>query len=490
MLVWQKSPELAHPARPRLAVPLMESSTTKPRFQTTAVASGLVTKEELNQALESMRAQTDQPGPRFKDEQIAAKLIEMGKLNYYLAEQLLAGRSKFTLGPYRVLDSIGQGGMGQVFKAEHSIMRRVVAIKVLPRSKSTPRSVADFIREIQVQAQLDHPNLVRAYDAGQDGEVHFLVTEYVPGTDLRRFVRRHGRLTMRAAATIITQAARGLEHAHARSLIHRDVKPGNLLVTPESLTKVSDLGLAGFFGDEVQVDSREGKIVGTADYLSPEQILTPDKLTPACDVYALGCTLYYAVTTKVPFPGGTTQEKARSHCRLQPIDPRRINPDLEDDFVDVIAAMMVKDPAERLQSMRDVIGRLAPWAASVDELAEEGLESWIQAPPTRLPKHLVRGADGIDLGETRPMPQPADELEEVTDESDQLSQISQISQGSQGTVPLAAAYDETMPVFDRPFDPPVGGSGGMTPGVLILVVIGLATAVGALGAIFLLMLLT
>jgi hypothetical protein len=156
----------------------------------------------------------------------------------------------------------------------------------------------------------------------------------------------------------------------------------------------------------------------------------------------------------------------------------------------VIAAMMVKDPAERLQSMRDVIGRLAPWAASVDELAEEGLESWIQAPPTRLPKHLVRGADGIDLGETRPMPQPADELEEVTDESDQLSQISQISQGSQGTVPLAAAYDETMPVFDRPFDPPVGGSGGMTPGVLILVVIGLATAVGALGAIFLLMLLT
>jgi hypothetical protein len=161
---------------------------------------------------------------------------------------------------------------------------------------------------------------------------------------------------------------------------------------------------------------------------------------------------------------------------------------LDDDFVDVIAAMMVKDPGERLPTANDVIERLAPWTATVDELAEEGLESWIQAPPTRPPKHLARG-DGIDLGETRPMPQPADELEEVVDESDQLSQISQISQASQGTVPLAAAYDETMPVFDRPFDRPSSG-GGMTPGVLILVVIGLATAVGALGAIFLLMLLT
>jgi eukaryotic-like serine/threonine-protein kinase len=463
----------------------MDSTAVKSRFQSTAVASGLVAREELSQALESMRAQAEQPGTKFKDEQIAAKLIEMGKLNYWQAEQLLAGRSKFTLGPYRVLDSIGQGGMGQVFKAEHSIMRRVVAIKVLPRSKATPQSIADFIREIQAQAQLDHPNLVRAYDAGQDGEVHFLVTEYVPGTDLRRLIRRNGRLTMKAAATLVCQAARGLEHAHSRGLIHRDVKPGNLLVTPGGVTKVSDLGLAGFFGDEVQVDSREAKVVGTADYLSPEQILTPEKLTPACDVYALGCTLYYAVTTKVPFPGGTTQEKARSHCRMQPIDPRRINPDLDDDFVDVIAAMMVKDPAERLASAADVIARLSDWAVEPRELEADGMPSWFQPATTRGPRNAARPGDDIDLGETRPV-EGGDDA--GGDESDQLSQISQISQVSQGTAPISAAYDETTPMFNRPFEP--AGGGGMTPGVLILVVIGLATAVGALGAIFLLMLLS
>src|SRR4029079_4180797 len=162
---------------------------------------------------------------------------------------LKAGRSKFSLGPYQVIDSIGQGGMGQVFKAEHTMMKRTVAVKVLPRQKSTPLAIASFTREIRAQAQLDHATLVRAFDAGHDGNVHYLVTEYVPGIDLRKFVRARGRLTMREAATIISQAALGLSHAHSRGLIHRDVKPGNILVTNHGQTKVSDLGLAGFLGD-------------------------------------------------------------------------------------------------------------------------------------------------------------------------------------------------------------------------------------------------
>ncbi len=164
--------------------------------------------------------------------------------------------------------------MGQVFAAVHQIMHRQVAIKVLPRGKSTPEAIASFTREIQTQAKLDHRNLVRAYDAGHDGNVYFLVTEYVPGTDLRRLVRSQGRLTMAQSAAVISQAALGLGYAHEQGLVHRDVKPGNLLVTPDGLVKVSDLGLAGFLHEGAD-DPRAGKIVGTADYLAPEMITDP-----------------------------------------------------------------------------------------------------------------------------------------------------------------------------------------------------------------------
>ncbi len=148
----------------------------------------------------------------MSDEQLAVQLIQDGLLNPWQVEQLKVGRSKFNLGPYQVIDSIGQGGMGQVFKGVHTMMGRVVAIKVLPRHKSTPEAIACFTREIRAQAQLDHPNLVRAFDAGHDGNVYFLVCEYVPGTDLRRLVRVRGKLSMSEAATIISQAAVGLSH--------------------------------------------------------------------------------------------------------------------------------------------------------------------------------------------------------------------------------------------------------------------------------------
>ncbi|MCP4817092.1 MAG: serine/threonine protein kinase, partial [Planctomycetaceae bacterium] len=225
---------------------------------------------------------------------------------------LVTGRTKFNLGPYIITDWIGQGGMGQVFKAVHEVMGRESAVKVLPLTKSTPYAIDNFQREIRTQAQLDHPNLVRAYDAGHDGNVHYLVTEYVPGTDLRKLVRSQGALSMPQAASIIVQAAQGLDHAHQRGLIHRDIKPGNILVTPEGTAKVSDLGLSGFI-HRTDDDPRAGKIVGTADYLSPEQIHSPNKVTSVADIYSLGCTLYYAVTGKVPFPGGKTREKAQRH---------------------------------------------------------------------------------------------------------------------------------------------------------------------------------
>ena len=316
------------------------------------------------------------------DQELSEKIVELGLLNAWQAKQLLDGRTKFTLGPYRIIDSLGQGGMGHVFKAEDPILKRVVAIKVLPRDKSTPEAIANFTREIQALSSLNHPKLVRAVDAGNDGNVNFLVTEYVPGSDLRKLVRRSGPLSMEAAANIISQVAEGLHHAHQQGIVHRDVKPGNVLVTPEGDAKLSDLGLAGpMYSSNADQDPRYGKIVGTADYLSPDHILSPWNPVPAWDIYSLGCTLYYAVTGKVPFPGGTTSDKARAHCSLKPLDPRRLNHQLSDAFVDVVADMMAKDPAQRIPSALAVIDRLAPWAREFQNQRQAAAAGGPAAPP-------------------------------------------------------------------------------------------------------------
>ena len=210
------------------------------------MVSGLLTDAQIREAItgiiRSEKHQARRPD-EISDRDLSAYLVSQDILTSYQVDQLIAGRTKLSLGSYLIKDWIGQGGMGQVFKAEHQVMGRVCAIKVLPLSKSTDHAIESFMREIRVQANLDHPNLVRAYDAGKDGNVHYLVVEYVPGTDLRRLVRSRGRLSIQQASNIIKQAAEGLAYAHEKDLIHRDVKPGNILVTPDGLGKVSDLGL-------------------------------------------------------------------------------------------------------------------------------------------------------------------------------------------------------------------------------------------------------
>jgi serine/threonine protein kinase len=377
-------------------------------LQQSALISGLVTREQLDSALAAARRpEFGPPAPRVEvtDDQLAQQLVEMGLVTSYQAEQLKAGRTKLTLGPYLITDWIAQGGMGQVFKAEHQLMGREVAIKVLPHSRSTPQSIANFMREIRTQAVLDHDNLVRAFDAGHDGNVYYLVTEYVNGTDLRRLVRSQGPLSMAQAASIILQAARGLQSAHEKGLIHRDVKPGNILVTPAGKAKVSDLGLAGFLHG-ADDDPRAHKVVGTADYISPEQIKSPESVTPASDIYSLGCTLYYAISGKVPFPGGSTRDKARRHCEGTPWHPRRFNPDVTEDFVDIIADMMEKNVEKRIASARKVVERLEPWApASIALPAQPPTRSpWMPPPfPTQGDEDLQATQDASDSMDAEPL---------------------------------------------------------------------------------------
>jgi len=273
--------------------------------------------------------------------------------------------------------------MGQVFKAVHQVMGRECAVKVLPLHRATPETLLSFGREIRMQAKLDCPYLVRAFDAGQDGNVHFLVTEYIPGMDLRRLVKSRGPLPIQQAAGIIMQAALGLDYAHQKGMIHRDVKPGNILVTPEGIAKVSDVGLAGFAVDLLD-DPRAGKIIGTADYLSPEQIRTPLEVGTVSDIYSLGCTLYYAICGKVPFPGGDTASKIRRHLSETPWHPRKFQPDLTEEFIDIIADMMEKNFRERTQTCAEVAARLEPWAGDIGELTTTRMtrSPWMAPPPS------------------------------------------------------------------------------------------------------------
>jgi serine/threonine protein kinase len=382
---------------------------------------------------------------QITDEELGQRLVDLGYLNRWQVEQLKEGRTKFTLGPYRIVNAIGQGGMGHVFKAEHKLLGRVEAIKVLPKSKSTPEAVAAFQREIRAQAQLDHPNLVRISYADFEGDTYFFVTEYVPGTDLRKLVRRNGPLPYPIAATIVSQAAEGLHYAHRRGLVHRDVKPGNLLVTPDGHTKITDLGLAWFLMEELDPapSGRKRSLVGTADYLAPETIREPDKILPVSDVYALGCTLYYAVTGKVPFPGGTTADKMRRHLEETPLNPLHFNPDLPEGFCDAIAAMMDKNPDTRTPTAAAVVDLLRPWC---DEQA------------TRLLAEGTPSKSGILSRPSAPKPAPApaamaetasfsvldDDVESPPNPLESPSQI------SQGTVSMASETEDTLPGVQAP----------------------------------------
>ncbi|MFM8413212.1 MAG: serine/threonine-protein kinase, partial [Planctomycetota bacterium] len=299
------------------------------------------------------------------DQGVADRLVQESLLTPFQAREILAGRRRFRLGQYTVLDEVARGGMGQVFKAEHAMMGREVAIKVLPRANSTPESEAAFRREMRILGRLDHESLVRAFDAGYDAMVYYLVTELVPGLDLKRQVQKHGPLDEILAASVISQAARGLAYAHEQGLVHRDVKPGNILVMPDGRVKVLDLGLAGSQIEEES--SRLGRVVGTMDYIAPEQIRMPDDVGPTADVYALGCTLYFAVTGQVPFPGGTRREKMQRHLSATPVPVRELAPKLNADFCRVIEAMMAKNPAQRIKSATEVAERLRPWTPAVPQ---------------------------------------------------------------------------------------------------------------------------
>jgi serine/threonine protein kinase len=275
--------------------------------------SRLLEPAQLDELTQTLTAQSSEPRA------LARELVRRGWLTPYQVNQLFLGRGhELLLGSYVLLEKLGEGGMGAVFKARNWKLGRTVALKLIRKERlSNPDTVRRFQREVRAAAALDHPNVVRAHDADEVGGTHLLVMEYVEGTDLARLVKQRGALPVGQACDYVRQAALGLQHAHERGLVHRDIKPANLMLTPAGVVKLMDLGLARLDrADGAELSSTmtmEGCVVGTPDYVAPEQTLDSHAVDIRADLYTLGCTLYHLLTGRVPFPGGSLGEKIAKH---------------------------------------------------------------------------------------------------------------------------------------------------------------------------------
>jgi serine/threonine protein kinase len=341
-------------------------------FLSHLAASGLLEPAQFEAALADL---PDSPRGRS----VARRLVRRGVLTRFQAELLLAGRTDgFVLGQYRILEEIGRGGMGRVFKAEHLSMRRVVALKVLAAHLTrTERARQLFQREVRAAARLVHPNIVTAFDANSVGDRHFLVLEFVDGPNLSALVKEQGPLPVGQACDFVRQAALGLQHAHELGMVHRDVKPSNLLVQPPvgktlaagGVVKILDFGLARLCAPgpegEAEEDTAFGGnqvVMGTPDYLSPEQGRSLHDVDIRADLYSLGCTLYYLLTAQVPFPGGTSLEKLVRHATVYPEPAESLRPVVPPGVSVILQRLLAKDAAERPQTPADLAAALEPFA--------------------------------------------------------------------------------------------------------------------------------
>jgi formylglycine-generating enzyme required for sulfatase activity/serine/threonine protein kinase len=322
--------------------------------------SGLLSETEVSNFQQSLPAQqrpTDAEG-------LARELVQAKRLTRYQAAAVAQGKAKsLVFDEYVILDKLGQGGMGVVLKAEHRRMKRQVAIKIIaPAAVKSPDAVRRFYREVEAAARLSHPNIVAAHDAREYHGSHCLVMEYIEGRDLAAIVKQHGPLPVRQAVECILQAARGLEFAHKRGVVHRDIKPANLLLDREGTVKILDMGLARVagIGEDAEGErlTQSGQVMGTCDYMAPEQSLDTHKADHRADIYSLGCTLYRLLTNNTPYKGETYAKLFMAHLNDPIPSIRDTRPDVPADVDAVFARMVAKQAEDRQQSMTELISEL------------------------------------------------------------------------------------------------------------------------------------
>jgi hypothetical protein len=357
--------------------------------------SGLLPAAEVETLQKGLTAeQATQPAPT-----LATELVRQQKLTPFQVEALSADPpAKLLFGEYTVLEKIGEGGMGVVYKAQQRRLKRVVALKALhPHTTKSEEAVRRFKREVEVSSRLSHPNIVTAYDYNQEDGVHYLVMDYVDGIDLFRLVKAHGPQPTDRALDYILQAARGLEHAHQRGVVHRDIKPSNLLVDRGGTIKILDLGLVRFVNPEKtdghSTDSghltQTGEILGSFDYMAPEQAIDTKRVDHRADIYSLGCTLYFLLSGRAPFRGETSMQKLLAHRESAIPSLRQLPTEIPLALDSVFHRMMAKKAEDRYPSMLELIRdleacRQAPEANGDDVSADAGTARSFRLVPTHL----------------------------------------------------------------------------------------------------------
>jgi len=325
------------------------------QFRSQVTSSELLGPDEVAAVMDSLK---DDARPKTAED-LARELVRQKRLTKYQAEQIYSGKGKtLVLGNYVVLEKLGQGGMGVVLKAEHKRLKRLVALKVMsPSVVKTPDALKRFHREVQAAAKLRHPNVVATDDADEAKGTHFLVMEYVEGSDLSAMVKKNGPFSVHQAVQCIIQAARGLEFAHAQGVVHRDIKPANLLLDKNGTVKILDMGLARIEGDtgsHAELTST-GAVMGTVDYMAPEQALSTKDADARSDIYSLGISLWYLLTGRCAYEGESLMAKLLAHREAEIPSLQKANDEVPEWLEVVFRRMVAKKRSDRYQTMADVI---------------------------------------------------------------------------------------------------------------------------------------
>ncbi|MBN9120874.1 MAG: protein kinase [Planctomycetes bacterium] len=361
--------------------------------------SGMVEEQKLSAYLQRRQLTRGLPADvrEFADE-----LVRDGIVTYFQSEQFLLGKWRgFTIGKFKLLERVGVGGMGQVFLCEHMFMKRRVAVKVLPPAKADqPAALGRFYREARAAGSLDHPNIVRTHDIDQDGNLHFIVMDYVDGPNLLDVVKKFGALDIARATSYVRQTALGLDYAFRNHLIHRDIKPGNVLIDRKGVARILDMGLARFINDhsdQLTVKYDDKIVLGTADYVAPEQVANSHSVDIRADIYALGATFYFLLAGHPPFPTGTVSQKLLWHRTKDPTPIRQIRPEVPEGLAVVIGKMMAKDPKARYQTPAQVAAELEQYLTGPVQLP--AAEEMPVLSPAAMEGMAVDEAEGASVAE-------------------------------------------------------------------------------------------